>query len=101
MCSEINNSKLANKILNDIELMDFRFNKTRDEKYPSEKNIELNMTSESIKIKMLTDAGYYPSPMQENYLMLVDFVKTVSNENLGYHFLAREARKLLNLINEE
>lgn len=35
-------------------------------------------TPDSIKIKMLEDAGFHPIPLQEKYVLLVDFLKDLS-----------------------
>lgn len=37
-------------------------------------------TPESIKIKMLSEAGYCRIPLQESYLKLIDFIREIASE---------------------
>lgn len=41
---------------------------------------EKNELPESIKIKMLEDAGFIPTELQERYLKLIEFVKRISQK---------------------
>lgn len=58
-------------------------------------------TPDSIKIKMLAEAGFPAIPLQEKYVMLVEFVKDIATGRDRVFFdLDDEAKDLLKEIGE-
>lgn len=60
-------------------------------------------TSESIRIKMLADAGFHPIALQESYLKLVAFVQRMTDigDLCCTKCVEEMAEKLLKEIGEE